>query len=170
MSIALDQAEERSGVTERDAALRVAIQASPAGLPMAPPVDPPALLSRSSRVVYLVVAAGLMGLADLGITMTYLTSVGMYEGNPIARFVIGFGSPALLVAFKLGTMLTTVWIVLAQRRRWQAEVAAWICFAVLAALTIQWIQYIGYTQQRHDIITTVAFDPSFAAGSWVSLR
>lgn len=119
---------------------------------------------------YLVVAAWLMGLADLSITMTYLMSVGMWEGNPVARYVIGLGSPTVVVAFKLGTMLITSWIVLAQRRRWQAEMIAWITVIVLGALTVHWYNYIAYAEARPEVLTSVALDPSFAAGTWVSLR
>ncbi len=131
---------------------------------------PSLLLTRPARIFYLVVAAWLMGLADLAITMTYLTSVGMYEGNPVARYVIGLGSPAIVVAFKLGTMLVTSWIVLAQRRRWQAEMVAWVSVVVLGMLTAHWLNYIAYAEAKQDVLSTVALDPSFAAGSWVSLR
>lgn len=131
---------------------------------------PSLLLTRPARVFYLVLVAWLMGLADLAITMTYLTSVGMYEGNPVARFVIGLGSPAIVVAFKVGTMLVTSWIVLAQRRRWQAEMVAWIAAVVLGLLTVHWLNYIAYAEAKQDVLSTVAFDPSFAPGSWVSLR
>ncbi len=131
---------------------------------------PSLLLTRPARVFYLVVAAWLMGLADLSITMTYLMSVGMWEGNPVARFVIGLGSPTLVVAFKLCTMLVTSWIVLAHRRRWQAEAVAWLSVVVLGALTAHWLNYIAYAEAMPDILTTVSLDPSYAAGTWVSLR
>lgn len=131
---------------------------------------PSLLLTRPARIFYLVVVAWLMGLADLGITMTYLTSVGMYESNPVARFIIGLGSPTIVVAFKLGTMLVTSWIVLAQRRRWQAELVAWFSVVVLGLLTVHWLNYLDFAEARHDVLATVAYDPSYAPGSWVSLR
>ncbi|MEL7483646.1 MAG: DUF5658 family protein [Planctomycetota bacterium] len=131
---------------------------------------PGLLLTRPARVFYLVVAAWLMGLADLSITMTYLMSVGMWEGNPVARFIIGLGSPTIVVAFKLCTMLVTSWIVLAQRRRWQAEMVAWISVAVLGVLTAHWLNYIAYAEAKPEVVTTVSLDPSYAAGTWVSLR
>ncbi|MEL6904769.1 MAG: DUF5658 family protein [Planctomycetota bacterium] len=131
---------------------------------------PSLLLTRPARVFYLVVAAWLMGLADLSITMTYLMSVGMWEGNPVARFIIGLGSPTLVVAFKLCTMLTTSWIVLAYRTRWQAEMVAWLSVVVLGLLTAHWVNYIAFAESRPEILTSVSFDPSYAAGTWVSLR
>lgn len=132
---------------------------------------PSLLLTRPARVFYLVVAAWLMGLADLSITMTYLMSIGMWEGNPVARFVIGFGSPTLVVVFKLCTMLTTSWIVLACRRRWQAEMVAWLSAAVLGVLMAHWISYIDYAETRPEVLTTISFDPSsYSEETWVSLR
>src|SRR6266478_4968970 len=56
---------------------------------------------RSCRVIALLVAVVLMSLGDLHITLTYLTSVGMSEGNPLARWVMGYNNPGLLVAWKL---------------------------------------------------------------------
>lgn len=122
------------------------------------------------RVVTLTCAAVLLGLADLAITMTYLLNIGMFESNPIARLVINSGSPSVVVAFKLGTMLVTTWILLANRRRWQAEMVAWLSVAVLSALFLHWLTYIEYAEVTTSMMTVVAADPSYAAGEWVTLR
>ena len=125
---------------------------------------------RSVRVVALVTAATLLGLADLAMTMTYLLHVGMFESNPVARLVINSGSPAVVIGFKLGTMLVTSWIVLANRRRWQAELVAWLSVVVLTSLFVHWIGYIEYAEVTTSAISIVAADPSYASGEWVSLR
>lgn len=132
--------------------------------------SPLAGIPRPARVVYLVIVAWLLGLADLGITMTFLTSVGMFEANPIARFIIGLGSPAALIAFKLATMALTSWIVLAARARWQAESAAWICVAILGWLTVHWYGYMEFTRKTTNAIAVVTLDPAFGDGEWVTFR
>ncbi|MGP1273192.1 MAG: DUF5658 family protein [Phycisphaerales bacterium] len=125
---------------------------------------------RPTRVLTLVIAAILLGLADLAITMTYLLNIGMFESNPVARLVINSGSPAMVVGFKLGTMLVTSWIVVATRRRWQAEAVAWISVAVLSVLFVHWLGYIEHAGVATNMMTVVAADPSYAAGEWVTLR
>lgn len=96
---------------------------------------------RSVRVALLTLGIGLMSLADLYITLTYLRTVGMGEGNPIARYVIEHGSPGLLVFWKCASVACACLIFLKYRRRAVAEVAAWLGFGVLVWLLLQWIAY-----------------------------
>lgn len=96
---------------------------------------------RAIRVWALTIAIVAMSLGDLSMTLTHLRAVGMGEGNPIARYVIGFNSPALLATWKCATVALACAIFLWARHRRSAEVACWACAGVLAALTVGWIHY-----------------------------
>jgi hypothetical protein len=100
-----------------------------------------ALRQRSVRVFAVVIAVAAMSVADLYLTITYLQGVGMNEGNPLARFIMSFNCPWLLGAWKLFLLGTTCSILLVARRTRFAEVAAWLCCAVMIWLTGQWRQY-----------------------------
>ncbi|MEM8758490.1 MAG: DUF5658 family protein [Planctomycetota bacterium] len=127
-------------------------------------------LSRPMRVVLLVVSTVILGLADLWITMTYLLSVGMFEDNPIARYVISLGSPALVIAFKLASIFVASGITLACRRRWQGEALAWVSLGIMLSLLVRWLSYIEFAGVSVGTMAVVSLDPSYADGSWVSLR
>lgn len=97
--------------------------------------------ARARRVWCLVSLIVLLSLADLFLTMTYLQSVGMGEANPVARVVMSYNSPALLVAWKCATVSLAVLIFAVFRHRRSAEVACWLCAIVLVALTAHWMNY-----------------------------
>jgi hypothetical protein len=118
----------------------------------------------------LTIVVWLLGLVDLGITMTYLTNIGMFESNPIARAVIGLGSPTLVVAFKLATMVLSTAIVLGLRARWHGEAVALLSVAILGWLTFRWLGYVEFADSTTSAIAVVALDPSQGLGEWVSLR
>lgn len=106
----------------------------------------PALLDHSARrrairVVCLTFAMVLMSLADLQITMMYLRTVGMGEGNPVARFVMGHGSPALLVVWKCASVSLTALVFVRYRDRRFTEGACWFACLVLVWLLMQWTTY-----------------------------
>lgn len=98
--------------------------------------------ARSERVIMLLVATLLMSLGDLYMTLTMVTSVGMLEANPISRLVMEQNSPALVIAWRVGTVLFGISILVYFRRLARAELASWVCFFALLALTLYWIQYI----------------------------
>jgi len=97
--------------------------------------------SRGVRVLVLLLAVLLMSLADLSMTLTHLTTVGMLESNPVARSVMAMGSPWLLAAWKLATLALGLAILYVTRRTVIGEIGAWFCFAVLIWLSIHWVQY-----------------------------
>jgi len=82
-----------------------------------------------------------MGLADLVITLTYKRTVGMIEANPIARLMIEIGSIEQLVRYKLFTMGLSCGVLYILRRHPRAEQGAWVCVALLFALTMHWVRY-----------------------------
>ena len=96
---------------------------------------------RAQRVILALIAVLLMSLADLGLTITYATSIGMVEKNPVARAVMAWNSPAALAAWKCSTVFVGVAILFALRRYRRAEVGAWVCVAALLALSFHWVEY-----------------------------
>jgi hypothetical protein len=126
-------------------------------------------LSRETRVVSLILAVCAMSLADLVMTLTHLTTIGMLEANPIARWIMQMQSPSLLVLWKVGTLGVAVAILLRARRLTCGEIAAWICAAVLLWLMVRWSVYLDHIDLlasadlrmvAEDSLTTfVAVDP-----------
>lgn len=97
--------------------------------------------SRARRVVLLLIGVVLMSLADLHMTLVHLSSAGMLEGNPLARLVISYNSPGVLVLWKLATLTLTVGILFRAKSSRSGEIGAWLCFLVLAGLMVQWDMY-----------------------------
>ena len=99
------------------------------------------LPSREHRVITLLIAVALISIGDLVMTLTYATSVGMMEVNPLARMVMAFNSPMLVVLWKALTAGFGITVLTMLRSRWTAEVAAWICFAAMMMLLMHWIDF-----------------------------
>lgn len=100
------------------------------------------LAGRGPRVCLLVAIVALLGLVDLDLTLMYARTIGMSEGNPVARMVMGTNSVAAVVAFKLLTMLVASWIILHHRGTRYAEMGAWVMTIVMGALMVQWCVYV----------------------------
>lgn len=96
---------------------------------------------RPIRVFLLSVAIVMMSLADLQITMTFLRSGGMGEGNPLARLVMEHGSQTLLVVWKCASVAFACLIFCKYRTHRCAEIACWVSFIVLTWLLVRWINY-----------------------------
>jgi hypothetical protein len=99
------------------------------------------LRRRKVRVLALLTAVILLSLGDLYMTLVHVRSVGMFEGNPVARTVMAMNSPALLAGWKLATVVATVGILYWVRRTRQGELGAWLCLCVLTWLTLRWATY-----------------------------
>jgi uncharacterized membrane protein YhaH (DUF805 family) len=97
--------------------------------------------NRARRVVFLLAATALMCLGDLALTLTYTTSMGMVETNPIARAVMANNSPLFVVLWKLATMVLGLGILFWARRVRAAETAAWLCFFIMVALCLHWLSF-----------------------------
>jgi predicted Zn-dependent protease len=107
----------------------------------------------------------ILSLADLYLTLLYVTQGSFAEANPLARAIIRSQSVGLLVAWKFGSVLTTVGILYAIRRTRTAEVGAWICCAVLGWLTFQWSGYVEAPPVGVDVLAAAGYDD----GHWVTL-
>lgn len=117
------------------------MSALPSQLGPALPLRPDLSVGRERRVLLLLATIVVMSLADLHMTLEQLTSFGLLEGNPLARSIISYNSPVILAAWKLATVAMTTGILFWFRRRRSGEVAAWVCWLVLAALMVQWLRY-----------------------------
>ena len=123
---------------------------------------------RGKRVAILLAAISLLSLGDLYLTLTYATSMGMFESNPLARFIMSFGSPALVASWKLGSTLLACSIFFWARRSRYAELGVWGCTLLLAWLTCHWGAYMDQIHEMNQEI--VLIDTHTTDGSWVSMQ
>lgn len=123
---------------------------------------------RGRRVAILLAAITLLSLGDLYMTLTYATSSGMFESNPLARFIMSFGSPALVASWKLGSMLLACSIFYWARRSRYAEMGVWGCTLVLAWLTFHWGAYMDQIDVIKQDVAMVSVHTRDA--SWVNMQ
>lgn len=101
----------------------------------------PVALATSRRIMLLIAAIVLMGLADLACTLAYMQTVGLPEANPIARWLVRFGDTRAIIGFKLLTMLLSCLCLYKGRTERRMEFCAWACAAILLALSVHWISF-----------------------------
>jgi hypothetical protein len=111
---------------------------------------------RSARVLALVAAISLMSLGDLYMTLVHLRGFGMIEMNPLARLVMQHHATWVLIAWKLASITLCAGILSIFRHRRSAELGAILCFAVLTALTLQWIRYSDQVSHNPSLMQAVA--------------
>ena len=121
---------------------------------------------RPFRVIALLVIVVLLSLTDLYMTLLHLLSFGMLEANPVARWIMEYGSPAALIIWKLITVGIAVGILFWARRRRAAEWGAAICCFVLLALTAQWI---SYNLRVSDATADLHAAAKAGEGRWVTM-
>ncbi|MFM9956461.1 MAG: DUF5658 family protein [Phycisphaerales bacterium] len=143
------------------------------------PVLSAARVATSRRVLLLISAITLMGLADLYCTLAYMTTVGLPEANPIARWLVRFGTTETIIGFKLLTMALSCWCLYIGRAERRMEVCAWACTAILLGLSIHWIGFNRSISEHTNLIAYLADkspcprspDAGLAHGSnWVKLE
>lgn len=122
--------------------------------------------ARPWRVSVLIIAIVLTSLADLGLTLTFLTSVGMAEANPLARAVIGTGSIWAIVGFKVALSGVAAGILFGARKTRTGEIGAWVGALIMAWLLVRWDAYINDSH-----VFTIALHGSAHVGDdrWVAL-
>lgn len=121
---------------------------------------------RSCRVIALILTIVLLSVADLYITLVYLHSGGMGEANPLARWIMGHGSPVLLALWKFLTVGVAVAIFYKTRSTRASEVGAWACVLLLTWLTIRW----GYYSDEITKITpTIHYLGEHEQSRWVTM-
>jgi len=126
-----------------------------------------AMHARSRRVCLLVGLVLLLSIGDLVTTVLLLQSTGMEEANPIAAFVMQSGSVTNLVIFKLGSVFTSVSVILLLRHRWQGELAAWVAAFILAMLTLHWYQYTQHFAMFNNSLTLVQIQAHDTWTAWM---
>jgi hypothetical protein len=76
-------------------------------------------------------------------TVCQVSTIGMFEANPVARVLVACtGNASALIALKILSLTIAMGMLIPLRHRWQAEVAAWVATAVLAWLTMEWTAYL----------------------------
>ena len=100
---------------------------------------------RSERVMWLLGGVIFLSLADLVLTISYLTSVGMSEGNPIALWLLQTTNSVWpLAIYKVFTVAVCVTLLYKTRHLRQSELASWCAILILVTLSIWWNQYSRY--------------------------
>jgi len=108
-----------------------------------PPTSGPGPSLRSRRVLLLLVATAIMCMVDLALTLTYVTSVGMVEVNPVARAVMALGSPAAVALWKIALTAFSVGVLFRFRATRTAEIGAWAGALVMLCLSLHWARYVA---------------------------
>ncbi|MBL0926598.1 MAG: hypothetical protein IBJ11_02960 [Phycisphaerales bacterium] len=112
------------------------------------------------RVAVLCIIMAILGLADLVMTVTYMKTTGMFEVNPIARYMVDVGQSRQLILFKLFTIALSSGGLFLVRRHRLAEVAAWSGTALLVALTAHWIHYNQHAPEMTAEWVAIAMGPT----------
>ena len=102
-------------------------------------------IKRAERVTWLLGGVVGLSIADLALTVSYLTSVGMSEGNPIAVWLLEMTNSIWpLAIYKCITVAVCVLLLYKTRFKREGELASWSAFFIMMALTIWWNQYSRY--------------------------
>ena len=107
------------------------------------------LARRGVRIRAYILAIVALSLGDLYMTLMFLTHYGMFESNPIARWLMSLDASqntviTILALYKTCTVGIGVGILYRLRQSRCAEVGALLCVSVLTWLTVHWI---GYAEQ-----------------------
>lgn len=123
------------------------------------------LPGRPRRVLVLLGVILALSLADLALTLTYVTEIGLIEDNPMARMVLRAGGPALLIAAKLGSVGFSAGVLLWARRRGIAEAAAVLGAVVMIWVTARWI---GYIETSSELTASLEEWEHHSQGAWMT--
>jgi len=104
------------------------------------------LACRSRRVVLMLVLLWILSGFDLVFTLLAQQIGDFREANPVARELLA--SPALLVAFKVSTLMYASAILLVLRRHWLTELGCWCLSVVYTGLSFAWFVYYTTPWQR----------------------
>lgn len=120
----------------------------------APAAPIPAAHAR--RLMLVLLAIAMMSIADLVCTLIYMSSVGLMELNPVARFMVSVGDARQLIIFKLFTMTLSCGALYFARRHPISERVAWICAAGLLGLMLHWTSFNSSVSGLTNEITILA--------------
>lgn len=132
-------------------------QPSPAaGLVRQAPITRAAQTPHARRLVLVLLAIAMMSMADLVCTLIYMSSVGLLELNPLARFMVSVGDARQLIIFKLFTMTLSCGALYFARRHPISERVAWMCALGLFALMMHWMSFNSSVSDLTNEITILA--------------
>jgi len=106
------------------------------------------LSGRSRRIVALLCATIALSLCDLVLTVYHLLHIGMFEANPLARWVLHSYSVPLITLYKAALVAIAVGIL--YKLRWSplSEAASWLVTIMLVLVMVRWD---GYTRAIDEI-------------------
>lgn len=100
-------------------------------------------LSRDSRVVALLACVVVMSLADLAFTLTFMTTTGLPEMNPVVRALATVCTEGTaIVLWKIGSVAVCVGLLFAVRNSRTGELGSLLAVMVLVWLTARWDTFI----------------------------
>lgn len=120
---------------------------------------------RSIRVTVLLAAVLVMSMADLLLTLIYVTQAGLLESNPLARMVMRDSGVEGVVIWKLLTVGLATFIFYMARKRLSGELGLVVSCAVLGWLMIHWTTYID---EVHTITPVLNAEMCADSVGWVS--
>jgi hypothetical protein len=121
---------------------------------------------RARRVNMFLLAIVFLSLADLAMTLDHMVGPGMYESNPLARFILHWGSPATLAMFKCMTLLLGTWLLWRTRKSAASEIGAIICMVALTWLMVRWNHY---SNEMTALTPHLAEIQMYNSESWVAI-
>jgi hypothetical protein len=138
------------------AALSLAVPSS-SGVPLMTldPLDRTAT-RRAWRVIMLTAAVALMSLVDLYITLLYVRTVGMGEGNPLARWIMLHFSADVVIWWKLLTVTLACVIFITARKSRIGELGVWVSCGLLLWLIIRWMTYSAEVTALTPVLHTLS--------------
>jgi hypothetical protein len=104
-----------------------------------------------------------LSLADLALTLGLMSTVGMYETNPLAVAVVQCG-PVALVGYKLMSMAVASGLLWMARWTRMGQVGAMLGVVVMVALSCQWAHVLSGMSAAEK-----AAEPEMAGARWVCL-
>ena len=121
---------------------------------------------RSARTLALLLFILVISAIDLYLTSTHASGAGMAEANPLARLIIATGSPAMLAAWKLLSLIPITILLVRYRHHIAAEMTGWIALGLLLIVTYHWIEYTTHITIIHDHTPALEM---YANHQWVTM-
>jgi hypothetical protein len=101
------------------------------------------IADRTHRMGAMLIALGLLGLIDLGLTWATMAGGGLFEGNDVpAALVAALPSAATLIIFKLALTGFGVGVFWGLRRHRCAHWGAALCVVIYVCVAAQWMRYV----------------------------
>lgn len=93
----------------------------------------------------------LLASADLAITLWMVTSVGMWEDNPLALAILRFGVWAT-IGFKAAATAILVASILFMRSPRMRRVVAWGAALVMSLVLVRWHEYLRFAATDESLL------------------